>query len=110
MREENKQNLTFDEFLHYKRAFYLSGNYTSEQEDNKLVDEYWTKPKSLVEKEQPLQIDRINQDKMVTVHLIAHSHNDAGWRKTVDEYFSGSNKGSDSGSVKTIYDGVADEL
>ena len=26
----------------------------------------------------------------VTVHLIPHSHDDVGWTKTVDQYFSGS--------------------
>lgn len=91
MREENKQNMTFNEFLRDKRAFYLTGNYTYDLDNAKEVDEYWTKPKSLVEKEYPVQIDRINQDKMVNVHVIAHSHNDAGWRKSVDEYFTGAN-------------------
>jgi hypothetical protein len=33
MREENKKNLTFDEFLRYKRAFYQIGNYTHDLED-----------------------------------------------------------------------------
>lgn len=47
---------------------------------------------------------------MLTVHVIAHSHQDAGWRKTVDEYFTGSNKNQDSSHVKAILDGVTDEL
>lgn len=47
---------------------------------------------------------------MVTVHLITHSHQDAGWRKTVEEYYTGANKGQDKASVKAVYDSVTDEL
>jgi len=44
------------------------------------------------------------------VHVIAHSHNDAGWRKTVDEYYSGTNIKIDNACVKSILDGVTEEL
>ena len=30
------------------------------------------------------------RNEKVTVHLIPHSHDDVGWLKTVDEYFTGS--------------------
>ena len=30
-------------------------------------------------------------ERQITVHLISHTHDDVGWLKTVDEYFSGSN-------------------
>jgi hypothetical protein len=26
-----------------------------------------------------------------TVHIVPHSHDDVGWRKTLDEYFDGAN-------------------
>lgn len=29
------------------------------------------------------------EKKPLTIHLIAHSHDDVGWLKTVDQYFSG---------------------
>lgn len=30
-------------------------------------------------------------DRQITVHLISHTHDDVGWLKTVDEYFTGTN-------------------
>jgi len=33
---------------------------------------------------------RENQHEQLYVHLIAHTHDDVGWLKTVDEYYSGS--------------------
>lgn len=30
-------------------------------------------------------------DPIIYVHLIPHSHDDVGWLKTVDQYFTGSN-------------------
>ncbi len=31
-------------------------------------------------------------DRQVTVHMIAHTHDDVGWLKTVDEYFTGTDQ------------------
>ena len=35
-----------------------------------------------------------NQSETLYVHLIAHTHDDVGWLKTVDEYFTGANENS----------------
>ena len=35
---------------------------------------------------------------MLNVHLFAHSHNDPGWVKTVDQFWYGSNKVQDNGN------------
>jgi lysosomal alpha-mannosidase len=47
---------------------------------------------------------------MVTVHIIPHSHTDAGWRKTPDEYFTGAMVRVDNAAVQFTYDTVAEEL
>ena len=40
---------------------------------------------------------------VINVHLVAHSHDDTGYRKTVDEYFYGLNNDANvfSGGTKT---------
>jgi len=51
------------------------------------------------------------QDEQLTVHLIMHTHDDVGWRKTYEEYFFGSNVVADErSSVKDILDTLVDEL
>ncbi len=32
---------------------------------------------------------RSSQSEKMTVHLVHHTHDDVGWLKTVDEYFTG---------------------
>jgi len=36
--------------------------------------------------------DREGQDKRLYVHLAAHTHDDVGWVKTVEQYYSGTNE------------------
>ena len=42
----------------------------------------------------------------LNVHLVAHSHDDVGWLKTVDQYYYGSNQKSSKSSVQYIIDSV----
>ena len=37
-------------------------------------------------KQKPI-IDRKDQKETLTVHMIAHTHDDIGWLKTIDEYY-----------------------
>ena len=49
-------------------------------------------------------------DREITVHLISHTHDDVGWLKTVDEYYSGSEQEVAQASVHLILETVIDEL
>jgi len=49
-------------------------------------------------------------DKLLNVHLVPHSHEDLGWLKTVDQYFTGANASIDEGSVQLILDNVVSSL
>eukprot|EP00928_Gymnodinium_smaydae_P071618 TRINITY_DN55154_c0_g1_i1.p1 TRINITY_DN55154_c0_g1~~TRINITY_DN55154_c0_g1_i1.p1 ORF type:complete len:1000 (-),score=187.82 TRINITY_DN55154_c0_g1_i1:255-3206(-) len=46
----------------------------------------------------------------VLVHLVPHTHDDAGWLKTVDQYLSGQNNSIQHANVKLILDTVVDSL
>jgi hypothetical protein len=48
--------------------------------------------------------------KKLTVHMIHHTHDDVGWLKTVDEYYSGVNNNIQRVEVHLILDGVMKEL
>lgn len=46
----------------------------------------------------------------IQVHLVPHSHDDPGWLKTVDQYYSGANSSVYLASVQYIFDSVITEL
>ena len=46
----------------------------------------------------------------INVHLVAHSHDDTGWIKTVDQYYTGINDNLHTGCVECILDSVIPEL
>ena len=45
-----------------------------------------------------------------TVHLVPHTITDVGYKKTVDETYSGTNQATNHASVMTILDTVVDAL
>lgn len=47
---------------------------------------------------------------MLTVHLIAHTHDDVGWLKTYEEYFTGIKNGNAHAKVSQILTEVVIEL
>lgn len=46
----------------------------------------------------------------MTVHIIAHTHDDVGWGKTVEEYFTGAFGMNSHASVDLILTSVVKEL
>lgn len=51
----------------------------------------------------------IRSDKL-NVHIVAHTHDDVGWLKTVDEYYTGQNNSIQHAYVKMILDTVIECL
>ena len=42
----------------------------------------------------------------ITVHLVPHTHDDVGWLKTVDQYYSGTNQSLVPGTVRDILNAI----
>jgi hypothetical protein len=53
---------------------------------------------------------RSTQSEKLTVHMIHHTHDDVGWLKTVDEYFTGVNNNIQRVEVQLILDTTIQEL
>lgn len=47
---------------------------------------------------------------MINVHMVPHTHDDAGWLKTVDQYYYGSKSKIQKAGVQYIIDSVIQEL
>lgn len=52
----------------------------------------------------------VRADEKLQVHLIMHSHDDPGWLKTADQYYTGANASVYLASVQYIFDSVVTEL
>ncbi|CAK9296984.1 unnamed protein product [Gordionus sp. m RMFG-2023] len=52
----------------------------------------------------------LGEPDMINVHIVAHTHDDAGWLKNVDEYYIGSKKFIDKAGVQYIIDSVLKSL
>ena len=55
-------------------------------------------------------LSTIVESSKLQVHLAGHSHDDPGWLKTVDQYYSGSNSSIYLAHVQFIFDNVITEL
>lgn len=47
---------------------------------------------------------------MLNVHIVAHTHDDVGWLKTVDQYFYGTEQHYQKANVQRILDSVIASL
>ncbi|KAL3069075.1 hypothetical protein niasHT_034305 [Heterodera trifolii] len=52
----------------------------------------------------------LTDNNSINVHLICHTHNDMGWKKTVDDYYTGANGQISNVGVRYILNTVVDEL
>ncbi|KAE9549196.1 hypothetical protein FO519_007591 [Halicephalobus sp. NKZ332] len=52
----------------------------------------------------------VNDGKTVNLHIVAHTHDDMGWLKTADDYFSGYNPNQVNTAVMIIIDTVVESL
>ena len=51
-----------------------------------------------------------NQDEVLQIHLVPHTHDDVGWLKTVDQYYYGANNSIQIAGVQYILDSVIPAL
>ncbi|RNA25280.1 lysosomal alpha-mannosidase-like, partial [Brachionus plicatilis] len=58
----------------------------------------------------PFKNCNLGKSGMINVHLVPHTHDDAGWLKTVDQYYYGANNGEQTASVQYVLDTVVSEL
>uniref|UniRef100_A0A7E4VA72 Alpha-mannosidase n=1 Tax=Panagrellus redivivus TaxID=6233 RepID=A0A7E4VA72_PANRE len=56
------------------------------------------------------QCPAFKTDGTLNLHLLAHSHDDVGWLKTADDYFTGYNANQVNHGVQYIYDSVLNAL
>lgn len=56
------------------------------------------------------QNDVRSKDVPLTVHLVPQTRLRLGWKKLVDDYYSGTDNLQDFASVRNILDGVVDEM
>ena len=43
---------------------------------------------------------------VLNVHIVPHTHDDVGWRKTIDQYYTGQNNSIQHAGVRYILDSV----
>ena len=51
-----------------------------------------------------------NQEEVLQIHIVPHTHDDVGWLKTVDEYYYGANSSIQIAGVQYILDSVVPAL
>jgi len=52
----------------------------------------------------------VNEEKILNIHIVAHTHDDVGWLKTVEQYYHGRNSTIQRACVRCILDSVISAL
>lgn len=62
------------------------------KQESQETPEYKQKVQSIIEKAKTDKLNGIEtgEEDTIQVHIISHSHDDVGFRKTLDQYYSGS--------------------
>ena len=60
--------------------------------------------------EREAMVARGENPEPLTIHLVPHTHDDIGWLKTIDEYYSGTDMSIAIANVSKILDTVIDAL
>lgn len=89
-------------------TYWRDGKFESFLEQKKAEEDFARNPMAGSGADEVPQ--RENQDEQLYVHLVAHTHDDVGWLKTVDQYYSGSDEGDQQAEVNLILSSVVDEL
>jgi len=57
------------------------------------------------------KLSAVDNERVLNIHVVAHTHDDVGWRKTVEQYFYGYNSSIDErGAVHSIISTVIESL
>jgi len=82
-------------------------NFKGDIKHDVLLDDEFKKGKK---REIPPIRSRPNPETKLTVHMVAHSHDDVGWRKTYNDYFTGLMPDITGANVERILSGVVFQL
>eukprot|EP01100_Stratorugosa_tubuloviscum_P014870 TRINITY_DN81_c0_g2_i1.p1 TRINITY_DN81_c0_g2~~TRINITY_DN81_c0_g2_i1.p1 ORF type:complete len:1006 (+),score=459.80 TRINITY_DN81_c0_g2_i1:78-3095(+) len=52
------------------------------------------------------EVENLDSQQFLTIHVIAHTHDDVGWLKNVDQYYYGANNSIQNAGVQYILDSV----
>ena len=56
------------------------------------------------------ELKEIKKNATINVHVIPHTHDDVGWLKTPDQYFTGDRNDIQRAGVQYIIDGIYNRL
>lgn len=95
-----------NKFLYFKDKVERTKSYVDTQ--NKILLEQKMKKNGPAPAQK--QKTRPKMDQRITVHLVPHTHDDVGWVKSIDEYYTGFEGSRSHARVEQILDQVMTQL